>query len=107
MPEMARRISKNEIWKIFCALNRRDSDKQPHRNGKIGTNLASAFAHSFDHVTQRFVVFAQLDDAENAEKTNDAKHVEIDAFFIPVFGEENVIALLELKKNLSIRIRLL
>ena len=79
-------------------MNRRDSDKQPHRNGKIGTNLASTFAHRFYHVTQRLVVFAQFDDAKNAEKTDDSKNVEIDVVFIPVFGEENVIALLELKK---------
>jgi len=79
-------------------LNRRDSDKRPHRNGKIGTNLACAFAHRFYHVTQRLVVFAQLDDAENAEETNDSKNVEIDAVLIPIFGEENVIACFELKQ---------
>ena len=84
--------------KVICALNRRDSDKRPQRNGKTRTNLASAFAHRFDHVTQRLVVFAQLDDAKNAEKTDDSKDVEIDAFFIPVFGKANVVAFFELKK---------
>ena len=45
-------------------------------------------------MTQRLVVFAQFDDAKNAEETDDSKNVEVDAVFIPVFREENVIAFL-------------
>ena len=84
--------------KVICALYRRDSDKQPHWNENNGTYLASTFAHRFDHVTQRLVVFAQFDNAENSKETDNSKNIKIDAVSIPVFGEENVIAFLELKK---------